>query len=138
MPKKEKSSRAREKALVILSDLLKPGDKVYTQVKHVSRSGVRISAYVVRVTNREPWIQCISGLVADAIGCRYSGRDNSVVVGGMGMGFHLVYTLGSVLFPNGGPLTESSYARRVKAQQADPSATVETDGGYLLHEERLP
>ena len=74
---------------------------VYTDVKHVTRSGMgrSIAAYVI--VDGEPIN--ISGLVAKAVGWTLDTDRLAVKVGGCGMdmGFHLVYSLSYVLWPEG-------------------------------------
>jgi len=86
----------RQEAIDRLREILKPGDTVYTIVKHVSRSGMlrHIELYVIK--DNEP--QRLSGWAADALGWRWT--NDGVVVGGCGMdmGFHTVYELAATLF----------------------------------------
>ena len=87
-------------AINYLKGIIKPGDVIYTSLKHVSRSGMYrvIDLYIMK--NNEPWR--ISGYAAHLLegydrrheGCRAGGC-------GMDMGFHLVYNLASVLFRDG-------------------------------------
>ena len=83
-----------------LLEILKPGDTVYTILKHVSRSGMYrvIDLYVIEDNGPRR----ITGLAADLLG-GYDKRHEGARAGGCGMdmGFHLVYNLGRVLFPNG-------------------------------------
>lgn len=98
MTKRQKAEQ--EAAIQRLRELLKPGDTVWTTVKHVSRSGMsrEISAYVI-CDGAPVWI---SGSVAAATGLRRGKRDGVVIGGGgMDMCFALVYELSHVLWPNG-------------------------------------
>lgn len=86
-----------------LRGLIKPGDTVYTILRHVSRSGMsrRIDVILLRRHN-EPRI--ITHAVAAA--CKYSyprGRGEGLKADGCGtdMGFEVVYNLGRHLFPQG-------------------------------------
>lgn len=80
---------------------LKPGDTVYTILRHVSRSGMYrvIDAFVIRnnVPLRYSWT------IARAIGARYDKRHEGIGISGCGMdmGFEIVYNLGRYLFPDG-------------------------------------
>jgi hypothetical protein len=120
-----KLSKAKQKAhdkqwaLYQLNDI-KPSDAIYTLVKRVSSSGMSRSIGVYRVIEGD--IQDISYFVANALGWKLS-KDGGVTVGGCGMdmGFHLVYSLSWVLFPNG--TTEPHGTRN-----GEPDC----DGGYAL------
>lgn len=94
------------KSIAHLRSLLKPGDTVYTTLRHVSRSGMnrRITLCVgdgKAVTN-------ITWHAAHALGDPIKNRagyvqDVGISVSGCGMdmGFNLVYNLSRVLFPQG-------------------------------------
>lgn len=90
----------KSEALASLRETLRPGDTVYTVLRHVSRSGMkrRIDLYVFR--NNTPLY--LSAHAARVLGCRMSNRagEEGVSVSGCGMdmGFDLVYNLGRVLF----------------------------------------
>ena len=92
---------AREEARKSLLEILKPGDVVYTQLHHVSKSGMMriISAKIVRGDS----IQDITYLAAEAIGLKRDAKYGGVKMGGCGMdmGFEVVYRLGRALWPEG-------------------------------------
>lgn len=102
MTKAQKAEQAE--AVTKLREWLKLGDTVYTILRHVSRSGmlreigiVLLQADGSRTVDLHP-----NYLVAKALGERIGKRDGIVVEGcGMDMGFHLVYNLGRVLWPDG-------------------------------------
>lgn len=103
-----------------LLDLLKPGDTVYTVLKHVSRSGMmrHIQLKLVRdgdICDITYHAACVMG---DSI-----AKDGGIRVAGCGMdmGFALVYNLGAVLWPRG---TEKPHGTR----NGEP----DNDGGYAL------
>ena len=87
----------KENARKELLEILKPGDTVYCVLRHVSRSGMQreISFFTEGMRRIDSW-------VCDALGMRW-GKHNGVVTGGCGMdmGFHVVYNLAYVLFPEG-------------------------------------
>ena len=94
------SNQDREQALARLREWIKPGDTVYTVLRHVSRSGMQreIGVGLLKdgVDLHPNWA------VACALGERLGKRDGVIVGGcGMDMGFHLVYNLSYVLFPQG-------------------------------------
>lgn len=81
-----------------LLKLLAPGATIYTQLRHASASGMqrRISLHIVH----EGRIRCIDTLAADLMGDKIHKAGGIVANGcGMDMGFHLVYSLGSRLWP---------------------------------------
>lgn len=97
----------KTEALDRLRDMLTPGTTVYTDVEHVSRSGMsrRISAYIVK----DGSIVDITWLIARA-GVAKLHREGGVTMGGCGMdmGFALIYNLGCALYPEGFPCTGST------------------------------
>ena len=102
---------------------LKPGDTVYTILKHVSDSGMSrtIDAYVIR-DGRPVWI---GGPVAAVLGLAYDDRRQGAKVSGAGMdmGFHLVYSLAGTLWPG--------------YQSPTPGERTTATGGYALRQEWL-
>jgi hypothetical protein len=82
-----------------LEGVVKPGDTVYTVVRHVSRSGMsrRIDLYTIKGGE----MVYLTGHVACLLGYSRAGGSNhglTVVGCGMDMGFHLVYNLAVSLF----------------------------------------
>ena len=116
-----------------------PGATIYTSVSRIARSGMSrlVHCYIVceetynGKTTHE--IQDISGLVANAIGWKRDHQDGGIKVSGCGMDmcFHTVYTLGQVMFPNGGPRDKSERRGARDAGDHEPS------GGYLLRKRDL-
>lgn len=95
MNKQQKAEQTE--AIETLRELVKPGDRIYTNLRKVSRSGMSrtISVHIKTADG----IRDISSLVARAAGYRMDGWDGLKVGGcGMDMGFHVVYSLSSVLF----------------------------------------
>ena len=98
------SEREAEKteAVKLLKEFVKPGTTVYTVLRKVSSSGMsrQIDCYVIQ-DGRPRWI---TGLVAKACGIPRADQGHGPLrVGGCGMdmGFHVVYSLASVLFRDG-------------------------------------
>ena len=85
----------RDNALTQLRRLCPPGTKVYTILKHVSRSGMCRDIDVHVIIDGEP--QWLSGYVCTVMG--WSQHNDCVRVGGCGMdmGFHLVHSLSYAL-----------------------------------------
>lgn len=112
----------KEQALQNLRNWIKPGDTVYTVLRHVSASGMTrvISLVVIKPGKRgeAPRLIHPNYAAAKVLGWTLTtkhGSDGIRVSGcGMDMGFHLVYTLGRVLWPS-----------------------KKTDSGYLIRQEWL-
>ena len=84
-----------------LKKFLKPGDRVYTILRHVSSSGMsrRISLAVVKdgkVISLDWYAEKLG------VAQRHATKQGLSVGGcGMDMGFHLVYSLGRCMYPHG-------------------------------------
>ncbi len=90
----------RDEAIAKLREWLKPGDPVYTILRHVSRSGMQREIGIV--TMNEGSDLHPNYLVAKALGMRQGKRDGIIMGGcGMDMGFALVYELSHALWPQG-------------------------------------
>lgn len=124
-PTKADETEARE----FLRKNLKPGDKVYTILRHVSRSGMMRIISPVIIRNNEP--QDISWQVAK-LGMwqrKYPNEGLTVHGCGMDMGFSVVYELSRVLFPDG-------FKVEGIGRNNDISGW-DKDGGYALKQEWL-
>lgn len=88
-------------SMATLREWLKPGDTVYTVVRHVSRSGMMRVIDALILDNGTP--RHLNYHIARVLDWSESkDRDGIKVDGcGMDMGFHLVYSLSSVLFRDG-------------------------------------
>ena len=112
------SKSQRTEALARLHEILKPGDTVYTVLRHVSRSGMMREISVIGPNNED-----ITWHVMHVGGYRRSDKTGGLRVSGCGMdmGFHVVYNLGRAMWPDGTP---------------DPHGTrngePDRDGGYAL------
>ena len=97
-----RKQQERQEAIEQLREWIKPGDTVYTILRHVSRSGMQREIGIVIFRNGSDMHLDYS--VAKALDLR-QGRHNGVIIGGCGMdmGFHLVYSLGKKLWPNDTP-----------------------------------
>ena len=91
-----------------LRTMLKPGDSVYTTVRHVSRSGMMrvIDLYVMQ--DNEP--RRITWLACEATGIAYNRKHEGMRMDGCGMDmcFAAVYELGHALWPQGTPKPHST------------------------------
>lgn len=95
----------RAESIAQLRKWLKPGDTVNCILRHVSRSGMqREIGLVIMKTDPERGCHDIhpNYHASRALGKRTGKRDGVIVGGcGMDMGFHVVYSLSYVLFPDG-------------------------------------
>lgn len=125
LTKKEGERLYREQALETLRKLLKPGDTVYTILRHVSKSGMSRHIDLVVISEGRP--RNISFFAATAMRDSQA-KDGSIKVNGCGMdmGFHLVYNLGYYLWPEG---TQKPHGSR----NGEPDSS----GGYALKQEWL-
>jgi hypothetical protein len=99
MTKAQKAEQAE--AVERLREILKPGDTVYTILRHVSKSGMLRHVSPVKMTDDGPWY--LTYWVAKAAGYKTaSGASYAVKMTGCGMdmGFALVYALSRVLEEN--------------------------------------
>lgn len=104
---RESKSRKQEKAteqlaaLNELHELIKPGDTIYTILRHVSRSGMSrvIDAFIQTEDGPFP----VGWLMARAGGLKFDRDRGGVVMGGCGMdmGFELVYETSRRMFRAG-------------------------------------
>lgn len=146
------SKADQSSALVTLHDLIKPGQTVYTNLKHVSSSGMsrRISLHI---EDSDGEMFDITWLAARALNENLTS-DGSIRVGGCGMdmGFSLVYNLGYAMFRGSGgvPCTGSNgytpTGRKTKVNRCqsndhvnpgDPAyrkGRVHSDSGYAFNQ----
>ena len=120
----KKQEQEAEEAAKYLRKILKPGNTVYTVLRHVSQSGMSRHISLVIVSKKDG-LRDITWQAARVLGHRRDERDGGLKVSGCGMdmGFHIVYSLSRRLFPNGfgekcrvkgcrfRPLTEKKAAR---------------------------
>ena len=92
---------AREEARKSLLEILKPGDVVYTQLHHVSKSGMMriISAKIARDSAILDITHDVSLVIKSTRDAKYGGIKMGSC--GMDMGFEVVYRLGRALWPEG-------------------------------------
>ena len=114
MTKQQKTEQAE--AIATLLTIIKPGDTVYTVLRHVSRTGMSrtIACYVIQ-DGQPRWI---TSLVSRALGygkLRNVGRTGEgihVPGCGMDMGFHLVHSLSYKLWGYGPEVKDAGYQLR--------------------------
>lgn len=132
LTKKAQAELERQEAVARLREVLKPGDTVYTILRHRARSGMFrvISLYIPDTDHKgSPDIRCIDGDVCTVLGYTYNTKHDGVPVGGCGMdmGFHLVYNLSRALFPKGFKVPKGKSGRNGDTSGHD------RDGGYALN-----
>jgi hypothetical protein len=99
----KKAEKEKAEALEFFRDKLKPGDIVYTVLRHVSRSGMLREIGVLLPCGDSAGFWHPNYATASLIGATVNKRGDGVRVTGCGMdmGFHIVYNLSHALFPNG-------------------------------------
>jgi len=95
----------KEEAIKRLKEEIKKGDTLWTQLNHVSQSGMTRHISVRQIKKDYPldWTRLVSIALDWKEGKNRFGGYNGIKVGGCGMdmGFHLIYTLSSVLYNDG-------------------------------------
>lgn len=101
MKKTQLKEQEKIEALDSLKGILKPGNEVYTSLKHVSSSGMTRHIQVLVAEGER--ITDISYLVGKALDYKMNKYGDGLVVSGCGMdmGFSVIYNLSSVLFKDG-------------------------------------
>ena len=82
---------------------LRPGTRIYSRLRHVSRSGMtRAISFYVRTTGGA-YVN-IDDAIAAETGFKFNARHGGLTVtgAGMDMGFHVVYSLGMHVFGRDG------------------------------------
>lgn len=94
------SKAAREESLQSLRENIKPGQTVCTILRSVSSSGMSRAISVVTLENGDvrQWDHAVACVLGESLAKREGVRVSGC---GMDMGFHLVYSLSRVLFPDG-------------------------------------
>lgn len=133
--KKQYDSDKQTEARRVLLKYFRPGDTAYTVMLHRSQSGMSRRIAVIATTRdtrtdaqgkkRVQWVPVdVSFYVANLLGWPADHDKGGVKVSGCGMdmGFHLVYSMASRLFPDG---TKEPHGRR----NGEPDST----GGYAVN-----
>lgn len=135
--KKAQKELDKQRDIASLKSLIKPGDTIYTILKHVSTSGMyRRIALVIKT---EDGLRNISGLAADVAGYKWCDDDSLGAHGcGMDMGFDIVYNLGRELFNGNFICTgETCYSNDHVNGDRNRTPHQHGDGGYALRREWL-
>lgn len=93
------SDQECDEAIKRLREVVRPGETLYTILRHVSSSGMSRSISVMQVKGNGE-IRDWTTLVAKAIGEKIDRKNDGIKIGGAGMdmGFELVYRLSSKLY----------------------------------------
>ncbi len=101
MSKARAQEREKLEARERLRKIIKPGDTVYTILRHVSRSGMSRDISV-KVSDGNGGMLHLDYPVAKATGSRLAKHEGITIGGcGMDMGFALVHELSYALYGNG-------------------------------------
>lgn len=125
----------REDAVRRLRELLRPGMEVQCVMRHCSRSGMRRRISLV-VVGKDGSVFHLDGLAARALQWsrvrQYPG-DGVVVDGcGMDMGFHVVYSLSSLVFGDYVVRLSGADRARLTRWKNTRGKWSPTDAGYAL------
>jgi hypothetical protein len=130
LSKRAEKERDREEARAILLRMLQPGSKVYSIVRSVSRSGMSRTIDFYTITGGDGYprdLTYLTGWIAQVLDYKRDDRGALKVGGcGMDMCFHVVYSLGQALWPNG---TAEPHSTR--------NGSPDNAGGYALKSEHL-
>ena len=107
---------------------VKPGTTIYTLCRRVSTSGMSrvIDLFVIHKNQPVSIAWCAAALMSYSLDSHSNGYGLKVSGAGMDMGFHVVYSLGSVLWPKGTPKPHGT-------RNGEP----DQDGGYALRQRWL-
>lgn len=140
MTKAEAERQARAEACDQLREWIKPGDTLYTILRHVSASGMTRAVSIIR-HDAEDGPHDVSYLAAKAMGDTIDNRHDGIKIqgAGMDMGFALVYNLGRTLFRDGFECIGDDDARARRCPSNDHSngdrdytPHRHSNGGYAL------
>ena len=149
MTKRRGAYRTTEEAREQLRAILRPGQTVYTILRHVSASGMyrAIGLHAITADRRAPdgvrrdWLSRYA--YEAGAGDRWDDRRDAVGVtgAGMDMGFALVYELGCYLWPDGFRCTGKRCPGNVHSNPPYPPRDGRRKhrdgGGYALRHEWL-
>jgi hypothetical protein len=123
-----KETEQQKQATERLKQYLKAGDTVYTVLTHVSRSRMMRHIKVLIARNNE--VLDVSYYVSHAL--NWPLKDDGVKIEGCGMdmGYHLVYSLSSVLFRQGFDCIDKNCPSNDHVNGLNE--THHKDGGYAL------
>ena len=143
MPSKA-STQERLDALARLREWCKPGDTLYTILRHVSRSGMQRT--IGLVVFRDGVARHPNYAAGVALGIPVDRQRDGVKVRGCGtdMGYNLVYGLSATLFPEGFgcigegcPSNDHSNGDRSDVPHSESAPHWHRDSGYALRQRWL-
>lgn len=108
--KTSKKKTEQQEAIARLRQWIKPGDTLFTILRHRAASGMLRVIDVVSIhgPRKKPDVSSYGYNIALALGWRHDNKREGIRVSGCGMdmGFHVVYELSCVLFGNGYKLNQ--------------------------------
>lgn len=131
MTKKAAVEQERSEYLTKMRDLIKPGDTVYSVLRHVSRSGMsRVISFYVYRENKPVNIDYAISVIE---GYSRSRTHDGLSVGGAGMdmGFSVAYNLSSALY---GGIGYECFKVKAKDENAHCPSNHHTNGGESFSE----
>lgn len=141
MQNKISKEQERQEAIARLREWVKPGDTVYTILRHVSSSGM-LRVIDCKIVDKDSGrIFHLGHNVAKALGIRWDDKREGMRVGGCGMdmGYHIVYGLASVLYRDnfyciGENCPSNDHANGdVTREEGIKTHYKHSDGGYSLN-----
>ncbi len=140
------SKGERTELIANLRERLSPGDTIHTSLIHVARSGMyRVIGLYVMQDNEPVNITYAAGKILEGIDERHGGAKAHGC--GMDMGFHLVYSLSSYLWPEGwecnaearpdGKCHSNDHSNDHSNGDQDYTPHHHHDGGYALYQRWL-
>lgn len=128
MSKASEKAQRKAESYAHLRKIIKPGDTVYTVLRHVSRSGMYRRIDLYKMTKDGPiWLTGPVGRVLEITEKREGGLGVSGC--GMDMGFHLVHSLGYALFGEEASKKTGAKANRLRARLRKASGHYMMQGG---------
>lgn len=139
MNKKEKEAGQRD-AVAQLHTYIKPGDTIYTILRHCSSSGMTRVIDLKIIGQDTPRIYNIGFNTAIALGLKWDYKNEGIRISGVGMdmGFNLVYSLSRTLFNQKSPgntflcLGEGCPSNDHANGEPIEIGRTHSDGGYAL------
>lgn len=134
---KEEKEESRKQ----LREWIKPGDTIYTILRHVSRSGMYRVITLCKMDNEGQmiWLDFYASKLLEGYDYNHNGCKTRGC--GMDMGFNLVYNLGYQLYPDGFECSGEHCPSNDHSNSPYPKRTANSmhhkDGGYALNQRWL-
>lgn len=126
---KEAQTLLQDRRRKLLTDIIKPGDTVYTCTVQENGNTTHHKLFVTAISEEgRTYIRNVTRDVADFVGFRLSPKTGGIIMGGYGYSrsFQIVYDLGRALWPTG---TDRTHGVR--------NGVPDSDGGYALKQQGL-